>query len=60
MVYSIHGSSPTICAGCGVKYWINVVVKKDKKMLDEKENKNIMAQTDRQTDSRSMAHESDE
>lgn len=24
-VFSIYGLSPTICAGCGIKYWINVL-----------------------------------
>lgn len=27
IVYSPNGVAPTICAGCGVKYWINVLVK---------------------------------
>ncbi len=27
VVYSVQGIAPTICAGCGVKYWINILVR---------------------------------
>ena len=39
VVYSINGAAPTICAGCGVKYWINVVVRKRVEMRLDNENR---------------------
>lgn len=36
LVYSVYGVAPTVCAGCGVKYWINVLVKKSKSNKQQK------------------------